>query len=183
MEAFTTDLSPLVDVAAESPRSIISRFDYKDGREKAEQVLIILTSILCVPACYTKFIAALPLPRICLLLLSDKPTTLVATQILTIIGISIGTSISFLRKFELISGWNVLKMVLPSCWSSNVNELAFDVLLGRLLPNGERCAASEDCPVVCPPMVPVILSALRPGLSAVAKNCEFTEDPNGTAQR
>ncbi|KAF9067929.1 beach-domain-containing protein [Rhodocollybia butyracea] len=170
------------DVTAESPRSIISRFDYKDGREKAEQVLIILTSILCVPACYTKFIAALPLPRICLLLLGDKPTTLVATQILTIIGISIGTSISFLRKFELISGWNVLKTVLPSCWSSTVNELAFDVLLGRLLPNGERCAASEDYPVVCPPMVPVILSALRSGLSAVAKNCEFTEDPDAPSQ-
>ncbi|KAF9062084.1 hypothetical protein BDP27DRAFT_1428288 [Rhodocollybia butyracea] len=97
------------DVAAGSPCSIISQIDYKDDREKAEQVLVILTSILCVPHC---------------------------------------TSILFLRKFELISGWNVLKTVLPGCWSSNVNELAFDVLLGRLLPNGERCAASEDYPVI-----------------------------------
>ncbi|RDB25611.1 Beige 1 [Hypsizygus marmoreus] len=38
---------------------------------------------------------------------------------------------SFSRKFELISGWSVLKTVLPYCWDPRVNEAAFDVLLGR----------------------------------------------------
>lgn len=143
-------------------------------------MLVILTSILCVPACYTKFIAALPITRICLLLPGDKPTPFVATQILTIIGISISTSISFLRKFELITGWNVLKTVLPTCWGHDVNEVAFDVLLGRLLSNGERNTKSNEYVVMCPQMVPVILSALRAGLSAVAKNCEVIEESDGT---
>lgn len=168
-----------VDAPASSPLSIISRFDYKDGREKAEQVLVILTSILCIPACYSKFVAALPITRICLLLLGDKPSPLVATKILTIIGISISNSISFLRKFELITGWNVLKTVLPPCWGPTVNEVAFDVLLGRLLPNGERNADNGDYAVVCPQMVPVILAALQAGLSAVAKNCEVVEELDG----
>ncbi|KAJ4474264.1 hypothetical protein J3R30DRAFT_3295344 [Lentinula aciculospora] len=164
------------DALAGSPRSIISRFDYKDGREKAEQVLVILTSILCDPLCYTKFVSALPITRICLLLLGDKPSALVGAQILTIIGISICTSFSFVRKFELISGWNVLKTVLPSCWGSEVNTVAFDILLGRLLANGERGAEPAEYVVSCPQMVPIILSALKAGLSAVAKNCEMVDD-------
>ena len=142
-------------------------------------MLLILTSILCIPACYTKFVAALPITRICLLLLGDKPTPLVATQILTIIGISVSVSISFLRKFELITGWNVLKTVLPSCWGPTVNEVAFDVLLGRLLANGERNPELGEYAVVCPQMVPVILAALKAGLSAVARNCEVIEESDG----
>ncbi|KIK63270.1 hypothetical protein GYMLUDRAFT_196894 [Collybiopsis luxurians FD-317 M1] len=170
------------DGGAGSPRSVISRFDFKDGREKAEQVLVILTSILCIPACYSKFITALPITRICLLLLGDKPSPLIATQILTIIGISISTSISFSRKFELISGWNVLKTVLPTCWGPEVNRVAFDVLLGRLLANGEKIAAeSQELVVVCPQMIPIILSALKAGLSAVAKNCEINEDEESSS--
>lgn len=141
-------------------------------------MLLILTSILCIPACYTKFVAALPITRICLLLLGDKPTPLVATQILTIIGISVSVSISFLRKFELITGWNVLKTVLPSCWGPTVNEVAFYVL-GRLLANGERSPDISEYAVVCPQMVPVILAALKAGLSAVARNCEVIEESDG----
>ncbi|KAJ3905440.1 hypothetical protein F5879DRAFT_742889 [Lentinula edodes] len=170
------------DAVAGSPRSIISRFDYKDGREKAEHVLVILTSLLSDPACYTKFVSALPITRICLLLLGDKPSALVGAQILTIIGISISTSISFVRKFELISGWNVLKTVLPTCWGPEVNAVAFDILLGRLSTNGQRSAEPAEYVVTCPQMVPPILSALKAGLSIVAKNCEMTEDADERSQ-
>ncbi|KAF8652783.1 hypothetical protein AX16_004175 [Volvariella volvacea WC 439] len=57
-------------------------------RERAEQILEILVSILSVPSYYNKFVAALPLTRICLLLLGEKPTSVIATQILLLIGIS-----------------------------------------------------------------------------------------------
>jgi hypothetical protein len=41
----------------------MSIFDYGQHREKAEHVMESLLSILAVPTCYTKFMAALPLRR------------------------------------------------------------------------------------------------------------------------
>jgi hypothetical protein len=87
-----------------SPHSIISRFEFKNPREKAEQILELFISTLAIPTHHVKFVAALPLIRICLLLLGDRPSPLVATQLLRLIGISIDTSSSFSRKFELVGG-------------------------------------------------------------------------------
>ncbi|ESK93353.1 beige beach domain-containing protein [Moniliophthora roreri MCA 2997] len=155
-----------------SPRSIISRADYKDSREKAEQALELLITILCNPSSYTKFGSALPITRIALLLLGDKPSSTVACQVLILIAISISTSTSFTRKFELVSGWNVLKTVVPACWDPGVNESAFDVLLGNIEANGKRKVLSQlNRVVVCPQIMPTILSALQTGLKAVARNC------------
>ncbi|KAF9466003.1 hypothetical protein BDZ94DRAFT_1252774 [Collybia nuda] len=158
----------------DSPHSIISRIDYASSQEKAEQVLEMLVSTVSTQSYHTKFAAALPLTRICLLLLGDRPSSVVATQILTLIGISITISPSFSRKFELISGWSVLKTVLPYCWDPSVNEAAFDIMLGRF-PHIKNLTPQESNTVVCAHIVPAILSAMQTGLSSVASNCEISD--------
>ncbi|KAJ3833898.1 hypothetical protein F5878DRAFT_545746 [Lentinula raphanica] len=195
------------------------------NREKAEQVLVILTSILRSPQSslpspspksspapfpsfslantsspypYLKlFLTNLPLTRILLLLLGPRPSPVIASQILTIIGICVSPSdgtgtgkevgfVGFGRKFELVGGWGVLRAVLSSeggkCWNSDVNKAAFDVMLGRvsmLDENGTRNTSEENV-VTCPQMAPIILSAMSAGLGVVAKECfEVTDDTDG----
>ncbi|KAK7442741.1 Beige protein-like 1 [Stygiomarasmius scandens] len=152
-----------------SPKSIMSRIDHLGGREKAEKVLDLLVSTLSIPSQYTKFAAALPVNRILLLLL--RPSPVVAKQIINLIRISVGSSSSFIRKFELISGWNVLKTVLPMCWDSEVNEAAFDLLLRPYNDKGDH----DGNVVVCPQIVATILSALHSELNIVARNCSEKE--------
>ncbi|KAF7343336.1 hypothetical protein MVEN_01765900 [Mycena venus] len=166
-----------------SPQSMLSRIDYKDPRDKAEQVLEMLISLLANPALYNKFTTVLPLTRICILLLGDRPSPVIASQILVLIAISNNMSPAFARKFELISGWSVLKTVLPSCWDPSVNEAALDVLLGRLggdpkspEPNGVAPAVN----IVCPHIVPTIFCALQAGLAHIARNCDAADDPNAS---
>ncbi|KAF8995525.1 hypothetical protein BDZ89DRAFT_1261670 [Hymenopellis radicata] len=142
---------------------------------KAEQVLEIFVSLLSNLNFYNKFITALPVMRICLLLIGDRPQQFVATQVLRIIAISIRISVSFKRKFGLISGWSVLKTALPECWDSAVNEAAFDVLLGRTPKSGKSRMDSENA-VICPQIVPTILSALQTGLRSVVDNCGVSDE-------
>jgi hypothetical protein len=163
---------------ADSPHSIMSRIDYTNPHEKAEQVLELLISTVSVQSYHAKFAAALPLTRICLLLLGDKPSSFVATQILTLIGVSIMISSSFSRKFELISGWSVLKTVLPYCWDPSVNQIAFDILLGRF-PHLKQPTSRDPHTIVCPNIVPAILSAMQTGLVSVANNCHISDSPEG----
>ena len=148
-------------------------------------VLDLLTSTLSIPVLYTKFTTTLPLARICLLLLGDKPSSYVASQILTIIAISMNVTVSFSRKFELISGWSVLKTVLPSCWDPTVHEAALDVLLGRVHRqssqangNGSAKPALTTNEIVCPAIVPTILAALQTGLVAAGNNCQASGNPH-----
>lgn len=148
---------------------MVSRIDFSTGPQKAEQVLDVLVSMLSSPTFFNKFITALPITRICLLLLGDKPQPLVACQVLRIIEISIRMSPSFTRKFELISGWTVLKTVLPGCWDVNVNAAAFDVLLGRNPTS--KAKVDDNSAVVCQQLIPTILSALQVGLNSVAHRC------------
>ncbi|KAF9002530.1 hypothetical protein BDQ17DRAFT_1357028 [Cyathus striatus] len=136
---------------ASSPSSIISRYDPK-RREKAEQVLELLITTLASKAYYTKFISALPIPRICLLLLGDRPST----------------------SFELVSGWTILKTVLPHSWDLSVNEAAFNILFGRF---GEKMSPSNDgLTVTCSSIFPTILSALQTGLINVANSGHLSEE-------
>ncbi|CAK5278628.1 unnamed protein product [Mycena citricolor] len=156
-----------------SPQSMENR----DPREKAEMVLEMLISLLSIPVLYNRFCVVLPLTRICILLLGDRPSPFIATQILTLVAISNSMAPAFARKFELISGWSVFKTVLPSCWDPVVNEAALDVLLGRFsggetikspLENGQSAPSAK---IVCPQIVPTIFSALQVGLGTVARNC------------
>ncbi|KAF5360312.1 hypothetical protein D9758_009126 [Tetrapyrgos nigripes] len=149
-----------------SPKSIMSRIDHLGGREKAEKVFELLVATLSVPSQHTKFCAALPINRIILLLLGDRPSPLVAKQCLVLVRVSVGSTSSFIRKFEMISGWNVLKTVLPSCWDLEVNEAAFDLLL--LAQGNDK--GGDEVNIVCPQVVPIILSALHSGLNVVARN-------------
>ncbi|KAG5645386.1 hypothetical protein DXG03_006339 [Asterophora parasitica] len=165
---------------ASSPHSIISRIDYISTQEKAEQVLEMMISTISVQSYHAKFAAALPLTRICLLLLGDRPSSFVATQILTLIGVSNTISPSFSRKFELISGWNVLKTVLPYCWDPSVNQIVFDILLGRFEHIKQLTAVPNT--VVCPNIVPAILSVLQTGLVSVANNCSLPDGDSSSAQ-
>lgn len=153
-----------------SPCSASSHFDYEHFQKKPEQVLEMFISILSVQPLYMKFTTALPVPRICLLLLGDKPTPNVAVQILNLVGISNVFSSSFARRFELVSGWSVFKTVLPYCWSSEVRKAAFDVLLGRKTITKESPTVPSGV-VTCPNMVPVIFSAMSTALLALDDDC------------
>jgi hypothetical protein len=168
---------PAENANASSPQSMLSRIDYKDPRDKAEQVLEMLISLLSIPDLYNKFAAVLPLTRICILLLGDRPTPVIANQILILIGISNNMSPAFARKFELISGWSVLKTVLPSCWDPSVNEAALDILLGRVGgdPKSPQANGAEAINIVCPHIVPTIFCALQAGLAHIARNCDVEE--------
>ncbi|KAI0049337.1 beach-domain-containing protein [Auriscalpium vulgare] len=152
--------------AIPSPKSAISRIDYVNSREKAEQVLQMLVSILSNSAsCYNRFSAALPLTRILILLLGDRPTPFVAAQILRLILVSLTVSRSFSRKFELVSGWTILKSVLPYSWDAGVHDVTFQILLGRSL----GAEPDNGPPVVsCPNILPAILATLNRALVAVA---------------
>ncbi|KAG6831011.1 hypothetical protein H0H92_013198 [Tricholoma furcatifolium] len=167
---------------ATSPHSVISRIDYSNSQEKAEQVLGILISTISMPSYHSQFAAALPLTRICLLLLGDRPTPSIATQILTLIGVSNTISSSFARKFELISGWSVLKTVLPYCWDPRVDQTCFDILLGRF-NHIKKSPAQMPNTVVCPSIFPAILSALQSGLVSVADACQHSDTSlNGSTE-
>jgi hypothetical protein len=157
-----------------SPQSVMSRIDYGHHREKAEQVMESLLSILAVPACYTKFTATLPLTRICILLLGENPSPVVAAQVLRLISMSLGISSSFSRKFELVSGWSILRIVLPCAWDPGVHEATFDILLGRVAEKKASHTASTT--VVCSHIVPAIFVALHRGLDAVAHRPKITVD-------
>ncbi|GBE84628.1 hypothetical protein SCP_0606070 [Sparassis crispa] len=152
-----------VETGLASPRSAISRIDHCTAQSKAEQVLEMLVTILHSQQAYTKFANALPLPRICLLLLGERPSSMTAIQILRLIGISLDASSSFSRKFELVSGWGALKVVLPHAWDKEVQQAVFDLLLGRLGDKAEIPPA-----VSCPQIVPAIFFSLKVGLETVA---------------
>ena len=137
-----------------------------------------LLAILSVPSEYTKFTATLPLTRICILLLGEHPTPIVATQVLLLIAMSLNVSSSFSRKFELVSGWSVLRIVLPSAWDPSVHEAVFDVLLGRTPRKN-----SAQTTVVCPHIVPAIFTALHRGLDTVATRFQITENSDTSSAK
>lgn len=140
-----------------SPHSAISRIDHANQRECAERVLTMLVSLLCSsPQLLQKFSAAVPFTRICLLLLGDRPSPTVAMEILKLIRVSIDMSQTFVRKFELVSGWVILKNVLPYAWSKGVHLVAFDILLDH--------KGSDKTIVRCPNIIPAIIASLHRGL-------------------
>ncbi|EIN04780.1 beach-domain-containing protein [Punctularia strigosozonata HHB-11173 SS5] len=163
------DVAPLP-----SPRSLVSRIDHSHSREKAEHTFLALISILQNPACYTKFAAALPVTRICLLLLGDRPSSTTATCVLRLIEICLAASPSFSRKFELVSGWSILKTVIPVVWDSAVHVAAFDLLLGRKVGSVQTDHMRK--PIVCPHLVPAILSTFQHGLRGVASRADVSGD-------
>ncbi|EPQ51421.1 beach-domain-containing protein [Gloeophyllum trabeum ATCC 11539] len=167
----------LHEVTLASPKSVSSVIDSSHVRERAERVLEILVDILSDRAAYNKFTGALPATRIYLLLLGDRPSPAVAKQILLLIGISINISTSFIRKFELVSGWNMVKTVLPYGWDYTVHPAAFGVLLGTI-----GNSAPPSTPVVaCPQIMPAILASMQRGLTRVSAASGGPRRPsNGT---
>ncbi|KZT02850.1 beach-domain-containing protein [Laetiporus sulphureus 93-53] len=172
---FTTDaaIKPIVSYlaanlhgdgrGAASPISVLSHIDYLNVQSKAEQVLEVFVSLLMSPPAYAKFSNALPVARVCLLLLGERPTSSVATQILRLLTISLNASISFNRKFELVSGWSILKTVLPSAWDTDVQKAAFDLLFGRI--DNQR---DDNLVVICPQVFPAVLLSLRTYLEIIS---------------
>ncbi|KAL1744917.1 beach-domain-containing protein [Schizophyllum fasciatum] len=165
---------------AASPMSMSSRIDYKDRRWKAELVFDALVEILAIPECYSRFTSALPITRICLLLLGERPTPRTALDVLRIISLSLKKSITFIRKFELISGWSVLKSALPVAWDADVAEAAFNIALGRDWRSAETQTQTEQ-QIVCPNIVPAILSALQDGLVNMAGAAQLSPDNSEAA--
>lgn len=160
-----------------SPQSVISRFDYNptDAQLRAEQIFRMLVSVLQTPGLFNKFTSALPLPRICLLLLGDRPSSATATQVLRLIEASLRVNSSFSRKFELVSGWNTLKLVIPHAWSPDVQAAAFDVLSA-----GGYSAQTPELVVVCPQMLPVIFASLRHQLDLLVATSRTGHSPQST---
>ncbi len=146
---------------ASSPHSIVSRIDTNNTRLKAEQVLHMVVNVLQSPSAFTAFSAALPYPRICLLLLGDHPSPSAAAQVLKMLQIGLRASSSFSRKFELVSGWSTLKMVLPLAWSHSVQTATFDILMG---PSETVGSAT----VVCPQILPAIFASLQAEVDVAA---------------
>jgi hypothetical protein len=145
-----------------SPKSILSWIDLDHIREKAERLLELFVSIISgTTDCYTRFSIALPVTRIYLLFLGDRPSSFVAKQVLDLITISLNRSRSFSRKFELVSGWTILNTALPRVWDVNIHSAAFRILLDRTQDQG---------PVVaCPYILPAILSSLNRILVAIVQ--------------
>lgn len=110
---------------------------------------------------YMKFAEALPVARVSLLWLGSEPSPALVCQVLAIIGISFGTSTSFAKKFELASGWLVLKKALPPIWNDAIHEAALDLVLQSAREGGTTSKV-----VKCPQMLTVVLLALRQGLLA-----------------
>lgn len=152
-----------------SPHSAISRIDHAHQRERAEHVLAMLVSLLSSsPPLLQKFAAAVPFTRICLLLLGDRPSPTVATEVLKLIRVSIDSSQTFVRKFELVSGWVILKNVLPYAWTKGVHQIAFDILLDY---------RGEDKTIVrCPHIMPAIITSLHRGLQYSATDLSAVLD-------
>ncbi|KZV83556.1 beach-domain-containing protein [Exidia glandulosa HHB12029] len=155
-----------------SPQSAISRLDRKHAHEKAEQVLEAFVSILSDSTRMKKFMSALPLTRICLLLLGDRPSNVVAAQILLMLGLIIKSSPSFPRKFELVSGWVTLKTAIPPAWDPGVHVAAFDLLLGRTVVDGRLPTAGTVPAVACAQIMPTILASFHRGLQNIAADAE-----------
>src|SRR5258708_438839 len=157
------------------------KLDKTPRREKAEQVLEALVHILATPSLLTKFAAALPLSRVLLLLLGEHPSPVVAAQILILLNLVLNASLSFNRKFELVSGWMVLRTVLPAAWDPSVHVAAFDLLLGRVYVAGKPPPIGPTN-IICPYILPSILASLHLGLDRVVTRARLP-DPyaNGNA--
>ncbi|KAG2135261.1 hypothetical protein DEU56DRAFT_888131 [Suillus clintonianus] len=159
-----------------SPRSSMSRGDLlrSSTRDKADQVLEALVSMMRIPSLHSKLADTLPMHRICLLLLGSHPSSHTACQVLGMLGLRLKASSSSGKNFELASGWDILKTVLPPVWDRNVHDAALDILPGR--PGGNSSNDSGS-----PQMVSVFLFALYQGLSAGNNNAEPGEAPSKDA--
>jgi hypothetical protein len=151
----------------------MSKIDRTHTREKAEQVLEALVSVLSSPTHLTRFSAAIPLTRVLVLLLGERPSAFVAVQILKLVGLAIKASASFLRKFELVSGWTALKHAVPQAWSNEVQRASFDVLFGVV---DDRIVVDRNMTVVCPHILPTILIALDHILNEDANGFSESKD-------
>ncbi|KAH8809671.1 beach-domain-containing protein [Flagelloscypha sp. PMI_526] len=166
-----------------SPASVVSHAP--NGREavtatklsKAILVLSMFVNLLSSPTNFAKFSNALPVTRIVLLLLGDKPTSIIAQHVLALLTLGVKTSPSFARKFELVSGWNVLKSVLTNegVWDLDVQNACVDVLLGRMKEEREKGATV----IVCPNMAGVILTCVKAGLRRAVDGRRVGESMNG----
>lgn len=204
---------------ATTPQSAASHFSFTllfgksvvapSSRQNAEKLFELLIDILSSTSAepsvnvnqtyYHKFTAALPLTRILLLLLGDHPTSHTAALVLRLIAVAVARAPTFSRKFELVGGWNTLRIVLssPSVWNDEVDRAALHLLLGTsgngTSTHGSRVATAPvgaprketqqpnyvDAEVSCPHILPTIMSALKAGLVEVAGRCRISDEGGG----
>jgi len=204
---------------ATTPRSAISHNSFTFSRRtssvhslhsSAEKIFELLLNILSASPAepdlnayqrsyYQKLAASLPLTRVVLLLLGDYPTSHTAALILRLIALCIAQASNFSRKFELFSGWNVLKVVFPTTrvWNDEVNKAAFDLLLGQTYGSLSAASSGVSTPnnavpkkererqnykrteVSCPHILPTIFLALKAGLVAVAERSNLSDGDHG----
>ncbi|KAG9085009.1 hypothetical protein FRC06_003772 [Ceratobasidium sp. 370] len=162
-----------------TPTSTVSgaTVDKSASAERAELVLESLLTILQSSSTHlNRFTAALPAPRVLLLLLGEHPTPVVSSNMLVLLGILLQTSPSFSRKFELAHGWLVIKCVVPPAWDPSVHVAAFDILLGKTCSTP---TVNGNLQVTNPVIFPTILTALQRGLQGVSSRERDYRTPIG----
>lgn len=110
---------------------------------------------------FATFATSLPYTTVCLLLLGDRPSPSIAAEVLHLVELGMRYIPSFVRKFELASGWSTLKNVLPYAWAPIVQKIVFQVMVGYAAPEGHTVLA-------CPQMIPIIFTVLQSELIALA---------------
>ncbi len=155
-------LTILVDMGGTgSPNSVTSRVDLGNARFKAEMALQMFVCLLRSQDAFKSFASTLPYTSICLLLLGDRPSPTIALEVLRMVELGMTFIPSFVRKFELASGWSVLKNILPHAWTPNVQAAAFHILMGYANTDGKGA-------ILCPHILPAILGALQAELNVIA---------------
>ncbi|KIK26284.1 hypothetical protein PISMIDRAFT_271223 [Pisolithus microcarpus 441] len=143
-----------------SPRS--SLFLSVDQHERVKQLLDAVISLLRIPSMYARVSESVPLTRVVLLWVTEDLSPSVACQVLSVIGIGLIFSSSFGKKFELLSGWGLLRKRLPPVWNEELHRAAVELLLQPAAGASPSKNASQS--IRCPQILPVILVALRCGL-------------------
>ncbi|KAF7792655.1 hypothetical protein EIP86_003752 [Pleurotus ostreatoroseus] len=162
LKAVFVRLNEIVDMGGVgSPNSISSRIDLGNARYKAELTLQMFVGLLRSQDAFKSFASSLPYTSICLLLLGDRPSPAIALEVLHMVELGMNFIPSFVRKFELASGWSVLKNILPHAWTPTVQAAAFHILMGYANTDGKGA-------IMCPHILPAILSALQGELNVVA---------------
>ena len=72
----------------------------------------------------------------------------------------------------------MLKTVLPYSWDASVSQASIDILLGRCR-YVQNSNVQDSNIVVCPNIVPAMMSAMHVGLIAVANNCQVSDAIEG----
>jgi hypothetical protein len=125
------------------------------GPQRAGAMVIqMMAEVLRSPKLLVKLNKALSLNRLLVVFLQSNPAAYVVLPCLDIVASCLSTPglESFQRSFESEGGFTLLAKTLAPIWSASVQETVFRILFGSVGPAGAA--------LVCPPIIPTILTAV-----------------------